>query len=82
MILAIASILDPYFKMNSVEYYMKEIYVFEGPSKIEEIKHNLVDLYNKYHMKGLDMACVVFGESSSTFSGALGGNDRASTLCF
>ena len=54
-------------------------YVFEGPSKIEEIMHNLVDLYNKYRMKCLDMACVVFGESSGSSSGAPGGNDRAST---
>ncbi|KAL4555180.1 hypothetical protein LXL04_037791 [Taraxacum kok-saghyz] len=46
--LAIATILDPRFKMKLVEYYYKQIYDSEAPEKIREVSDNVRELFNDY----------------------------------
>ncbi|PKU67427.1 zinc finger BED domain-containing protein RICESLEEPER 1 [Dendrobium catenatum] len=50
MVLAIASILDPRYKMKSVEYFFKKIYIgdYEAKMKVESIFSSLRNLYSEY----------------------------------
>lgn len=53
MVMAIASILDPRYKMKSVEYFFQKIYgdTFDAKDKIENIRKTLVTLYNEYALQ-------------------------------
>ncbi|KAJ6811161.1 zinc finger BED domain-containing protein RICESLEEPER 2-like [Iris pallida] len=50
LVMIIASILDPRYKMKSIEYFFKQIYgdTCETTEKIESIRKCLGDLYNEY----------------------------------
>ncbi|KAJ6800891.1 zinc finger BED domain-containing protein RICESLEEPER 2-like [Iris pallida] len=50
LVMAIASILDPRYKMGSIEYFFKHIYgdTYETTEKIDNIRKCLADLYNEY----------------------------------
>ncbi|KAJ3670711.1 hypothetical protein LUZ60_008137 [Juncus effusus] len=52
-LMAIASILDPRFKMKSIEYFFKKIYgeTFEAKSRVEEIQKVFINLYNEYALE-------------------------------
>ncbi|XP_020596430.1 zinc finger BED domain-containing protein RICESLEEPER 2-like [Phalaenopsis equestris] len=71
MILAIASILDPRYKMRSVEYFFKNIYIgdFEAKIKVEGIFSCLRDLYSEYVVhsaksrNGQALLCYTSGNS-------------------
>ncbi|KAJ6826194.1 zinc finger BED domain-containing protein RICESLEEPER 2-like [Iris pallida] len=50
LVMAIASILDPRYKMRSIEYFFKQIYgdTYETNEKIGNIRKCLANLYNEY----------------------------------
>ncbi|KAK6132583.1 hypothetical protein DH2020_033685 [Rehmannia glutinosa] len=50
LVLAIAAILDPRFKMKLVEYYFRQIYGTAAPDRIKEVSAGLRELFNEYSM--------------------------------
>ncbi|KAG6490418.1 hypothetical protein ZIOFF_051714 [Zingiber officinale] len=50
MLMAIASVLDPRYKMKSVEYFFKQIYddAFEAKTRIDNVRDCFINLYNEY----------------------------------
>ena len=55
MILSIASVLDSRYKMDTLEFYMKNIYGSqregEGEKRIKTVKNCLMEMYNEYSLK-------------------------------
>ncbi|KAJ1687404.1 hypothetical protein LUZ63_018794 [Rhynchospora breviuscula] len=50
-LMAITSILDPRYKMKSIEYFFKQMYstdTFEAKSRTDEIRKTFINLYNEY----------------------------------
>ncbi|CAA0808724.1 Zinc finger BED domain-containing protein DAYSLEEPER [Striga hermonthica] len=50
LVLAIAAILDPRFKLKLVEYYFRQIYGAAAPNRIQEVSDGLRELFNEYSM--------------------------------
>lgn len=50
LLLAVATILDPRFKIKLVEYYFRQIYGTAAPDHIKEVSAGLRDLFNEYSM--------------------------------
>lgn len=52
-VMAIASVLDPRYKMKSIEYFFKLIYngEYEAKTKTEHIHKILTSLYNEYYVR-------------------------------
>lgn len=48
LVLAIAAILDPRFKMKLIEYYYPKIYRDDAPNQIKEISNEIKELFNEY----------------------------------
>ncbi|XP_071725945.1 zinc finger BED domain-containing protein RICESLEEPER 1-like [Rutidosis leptorrhynchoides] len=46
--LAIATILDPRYKMKLVEYYYKQIYDNDAPDRIRDVSEGIRELFNEY----------------------------------
>ncbi|KAL0320582.1 UNVERIFIED_CONTAM: Zinc finger BED domain-containing protein RICESLEEPER 1 [Sesamum radiatum] len=73
MVLAIAAILDPRFKMKLVEYYFRQIYGSAAPDRIKEVSAGLRELFNEYSMgssspdedSGLPGSCLPSSSNSS-----------------
>ncbi|KAL0406703.1 UNVERIFIED_CONTAM: Zinc finger BED domain-containing protein RICESLEEPER 1 [Sesamum latifolium] len=73
MVLAIAAILDPRFKMKLVEYYFRQIYGSAASDRIKEVSAGLRELYNEYSMglsspdedSGLPGSCLPSSSNSS-----------------
>ncbi|KAL6543343.1 hypothetical protein OROHE_010863 [Orobanche hederae] len=65
LVLAIAAILDPRFKMKLVEYYFRQIYGTAAPDRIKEVSDGLRDLFNEYSVcpSSLDQFSTLPGSS-------------------
>lgn len=80
-VMTIASILDPRFKMKSIEYFFKLIYdgEYEATTKIENIRKNLTSLYNEYLVRSAytsnnqALLCYDGGSSGRTNTPGTGG---------
>ncbi|WOK92564.1 zinc finger BED domain-containing protein RICESLEEPER 1-like isoform X1 [Canna indica] len=50
MLMAISSVLDPRYKMKSVEYFFKQIYddAYEAKTRIDNVRDSFINLYNEY----------------------------------
>ncbi|XP_020106127.1 zinc finger BED domain-containing protein RICESLEEPER 2-like [Ananas comosus] len=76
MVMAFASILDPRYKMKSVEYFFKLIYneQYEVKTKIESVHKSFNSLYNEYAVrlasssKNQAFLCYVGNSSGCTMS--------------
>jgi hypothetical protein len=71
LILAIAAILDPRYKMKLVEYYFKQIYEADGPDRIKDVLNGIRDLFNEYSLRSTS-----FDHSSSLSGTSNGSRDR------
>ncbi|XP_020251906.1 zinc finger BED domain-containing protein RICESLEEPER 1-like [Asparagus officinalis] len=77
-VMAIASILDPRYKMKSIEYFFKLIYdgEYEAKTKIENIRKNLTSLYNEYLVRSAytsnNQNLLCYDEGSSDRTNAAG----------
>lgn len=75
MVLSIASILDPRYKMKSVEYFFKNIYIgdYDAKSKVESIFSSLRNLYGEYLVHSAngksDQAVLCYTSGNSGFPG-------------
>lgn len=63
---AIATILDPRFKMKVVEYYYPQIYDKDAPEHIKEVSDGIKGLFNEYTMSSSSL-----DEDSSVTDGCL-----------
>ncbi|KAF7141735.1 hypothetical protein RHSIM_Rhsim06G0212200 [Rhododendron simsii] len=50
LVLAVAAILDPRFKMKLIEYYYPQIYGSDAPDYIKEVLSSIKELFNEYSM--------------------------------
>ncbi|CAA7024962.1 unnamed protein product [Microthlaspi erraticum] len=66
LVLAIAAILDPRFKMKLVEYYYSKIYGSTALDRIKEVSNGVKELLDAYSI------CSGLGGDDSSFSGGLG----------
>uniref|UniRef100_A0A1J3CYH8 Zinc finger BED domain-containing protein RICESLEEPER 1 n=1 Tax=Noccaea caerulescens TaxID=107243 RepID=A0A1J3CYH8_NOCCA len=66
LVLAIAAILDPRFKMKLVEYYYSKIYGSTALDRIKEVSNGVKELLDAYSI------CSGLGGDDSSFSGSLG----------
>ncbi|KAL8046698.1 hypothetical protein ABFX02_08G192756 [Erythranthe guttata] len=71
LVLAIATILDPRFKMKLVEYYFKQIYGSAASDQIKEVSAGLRELFNEYSMSpsSFDQDSNLLGGSLASSSG-------------
>ncbi|TXG51661.1 hypothetical protein EZV62_024185 [Acer yangbiense] len=53
-LLAIATILDPRFKLKLIEYYFPKIYVNDSEKHIDRVRKMCYDLVNEYQVKNSD----------------------------
>ncbi|KAL4583044.1 hypothetical protein LXL04_007608 [Taraxacum kok-saghyz] len=60
-VLAIATILDPRFKMKLIEYYFPQIYGDESPREVERIRKLTYDLVKEYHPHAAKQTHSSFG---------------------
>ena len=71
LVMAIASILDPRYKMKSIEYFFKTIYD-DADAKIEEIRKYLKELYDQYvkqsNSTSQNQAFLCYNENNSSGS--------------
>ncbi|KAJ4723488.1 Zinc finger BED domain-containing protein [Melia azedarach] len=71
LVLVIAVVLDPRFKMNIVQLWYNKIYGGDADCYLEKIKDDFTTVYNKYHEKA--------SEPEDTISTYLDGMGRPST---
>ncbi|XP_051115044.1 zinc finger BED domain-containing protein RICESLEEPER 1-like [Andrographis paniculata] len=50
LVLAMAAILDPRFKLKLVEYYFQQIYGSDAPDRIKEVSDGLREIFDEYSM--------------------------------
>uniref|UniRef100_A0A5B6ZS64 Putative zinc finger BED domain-containing protein RICESLEEPER 2-like isoform X2 n=1 Tax=Davidia involucrata TaxID=16924 RepID=A0A5B6ZS64_DAVIN len=75
LVLAIAVVLDPRFKMDLVEYYYVKIYGSDAGRYVQRVRNAFFDLYNEYRgdlsiSKNSNDGVVADGSSSSLFLNA------------
>ncbi|XP_057522075.1 zinc finger BED domain-containing protein RICESLEEPER 1-like [Amaranthus tricolor] len=73
LLLAIAAILDPRFKMKLVEYYYPQIYGDSAEDRIKEVSDGIRDLFNEYSIGSMSVS-IEHGVGSS--SGGVGFHPR------
>ncbi|KAG1347008.1 zinc finger BED domain-containing protein RICESLEEPER 1 [Cocos nucifera] len=87
VVMAIASILDPRYKMKSMEYYFKLIYgdLYEAKARIDNIRNSFINLYNEYALQSANssknqaLLCYVGNTSGYTSSeSGTGGESKTS----
>ncbi|XP_010535019.1 PREDICTED: zinc finger BED domain-containing protein RICESLEEPER 1-like isoform X2 [Tarenaya hassleriana] len=66
LVLAMAAILDPRFKMKLVEYYYSKIYGTTALERIKEVSNGFKELFDAYSI----CSTIVDEDSSSSFSGS------------
>ncbi|KAI9198517.1 hypothetical protein LWI28_017294 [Acer negundo] len=71
LVLAVAAVLDPRFKMDIVEHWYKKIYGGECETRIAKFKKYLTDVYNEY-AKG----------TNNIQSSASGSKEKKSTISY
>ncbi|KAG6493561.1 hypothetical protein ZIOFF_048553 [Zingiber officinale] len=73
MLMAIASVLDPRYKMKSVEYFFKQIYddAFEAKTRIDNVRDSFINLYNEYvgHSANSSKLQAFYAGNNSGYSG-------------
>ncbi|KAG8372768.1 hypothetical protein BUALT_Bualt12G0101200 [Buddleja alternifolia] len=69
VMMGVAAVLDPRYKMILVEYYFQQIYGETSQSKIDEIRHNCYKLLSDYQSRAATMRS---DSSSSSSRGSLG----------
>ncbi|KAG8391567.1 hypothetical protein BUALT_Bualt01G0201000 [Buddleja alternifolia] len=80
--MAVAAVLDPRYKMVSVEFYYQRIYGEQSQSKIDEICHNCYELLSDYQSRGATMmgdSLSTRGDIGSTIQSGVSGATDAST---
>ncbi|CAL9186703.1 zinc finger BED domain-containing protein RICESLEEPER 1 isoform X1 [Musa acuminata AAA Group] len=74
MSMAIASVLDPRYKMKPVEYFFNRIYddASEAKTKIDNVRDSFVNLYNEYIGQSANSSKnqASYGGNSSSYDGA------------
>ncbi|XP_073004471.1 zinc finger BED domain-containing protein RICESLEEPER 1-like isoform X2 [Typha latifolia] len=86
-VMAIASILDPCYKMKSVEYFFKVIYSdqYEAKKRIDNIHKSFINLYNEYAVQSASLSenqaflCYV-GNSSGCVNAELGNGGEPTSI--
>ncbi|KAJ4723478.1 Zinc finger BED domain-containing protein [Melia azedarach] len=69
LILVVAAILDPRFKMEIVQLWYKKIYGRDADRYFEKIIHDFTDVYNKYYAKASEFEDTT---SSSSYLDSMG----------
>ncbi|KAJ4723465.1 Zinc finger BED domain-containing protein [Melia azedarach] len=70
LVLVIAVILDPRFKMDIVQLWYNKIYGRDSDRYLEKIIHDFTDVYNKYYAKASESEDTT--SSSSSYLDAMG----------
>ncbi|XP_008792782.2 zinc finger BED domain-containing protein RICESLEEPER 1-like isoform X1 [Phoenix dactylifera] len=88
IIMAIASILDPRYKMKSIEYYFKLIYndPYESKARIDTIRNNFINLYNEYAIQSANssknQAYLCYVGNASGYTSSESGNGGESKTSY
>ncbi|CAL5328080.1 unnamed protein product [Camellia sinensis] len=83
LVLAIAVVLDPRFKMDMVEYYFGLIYGVDANKHIQRVRNSFVDLFYEYRSDSSDSMssiALVSENSSSSGSQLLVGSSKQESL--
>ncbi|CAL5360825.1 unnamed protein product [Camellia sinensis] len=83
LVLAIAVVLDPRFKMDLVEYYFGLIYGVDANKHIQRVRNGFVDLFYEYRSDSSDSMssiALVSENSSSSGSQLLVGSSKQESL--
>ncbi|CAL5407309.1 unnamed protein product [Camellia sinensis] len=83
LVLAIAVVLDPRFKMDLVEYYFGLIYGADANKHIQRVRNGFVDLFYEYRSDSSDSMssiALVYENSSSSGSQLLVGSSKQESL--
>ncbi|KAL0313153.1 UNVERIFIED_CONTAM: putative AC transposase [Sesamum radiatum] len=64
ILMGVAAVLDPRYKMNLVEFFFRKIYRESASFKIDEVRQNCYDLLLDYQSK-----CCTLNESGSSIGG-------------
>ncbi|XP_028116569.1 zinc finger BED domain-containing protein RICESLEEPER 2-like [Camellia sinensis] len=83
LVLAIAVVLDPRFKMDLVEYYFGLIYGADANKHIQRVRNGFVDLFYEYRSDSSDSMssiALVSENSSSSGSQLLVGSSKQESL--
>ncbi|CAL5322271.1 unnamed protein product [Camellia sinensis] len=71
LVLAIAVVLDPRFKMDLVEYYFGLIYGVDANKHIQRVRNGFVDLFYEYRSDSSDsMSSIALVSENSSSSGS------------